>query len=44
MLTDTAHFRNPRYHTEADTPDTLDYDRMAALANVLERTIRKLAE
>lgn len=44
MITDTAHFRNPRYHTENDTPDTLDYDRMAALAIVLENTIHKLAE
>ena len=29
MLTDTAFFRNPRYHTGADTPDRLDYHRMA---------------
>ena len=29
MLTDTAFLRNPRYHTEADTPDHLDYRRMA---------------
>ena len=29
MLTDTAFFRNPRYHTGTDTPDRLDYRRMA---------------
>jgi hypothetical protein len=29
MITDTAFYRNPRYHTEHDTPDTLDYERMA---------------
>jgi hypothetical protein len=29
MLTDTAWYRNPRYHTAADTPDTLDHGRMA---------------
>jgi hypothetical protein len=29
MLTDTAWYRNPRYHTAADTPDTIDYQRMA---------------
>ena len=29
MLTDTAFMRNTRYHTAYDTPDTLDYDRMA---------------
>jgi hypothetical protein len=28
MLTDTAWYRNPRYHTAADTPDTLDYRSM----------------
>lgn len=29
MLTDTANFRNPNYHRETDTPDTLDYARLA---------------
>lgn len=29
MVTDTAPFRNPNYHTPKDTPDTLDYPRMA---------------
>jgi len=29
MVTDTAWYRNPRYHTARDTPDTLDYARMA---------------
>jgi uncharacterized membrane protein len=29
MITDTAFFRNPNYHRETDTPDTLDYVRMA---------------
>ncbi|WP_164021785.1 M28 family peptidase [Pyxidicoccus trucidator] len=29
MVTDTAFFRNPRYHTAGDTWDTLDYARMA---------------
>lgn len=29
MFTDTAFYRNPRYHTGADTPDRLDYPRMA---------------
>ncbi len=39
MITDGGPFRNTRYHTSKDTPDTLDYDRMArgieALATVL---------
>jgi Zn-dependent M28 family amino/carboxypeptidase len=32
MVTDTAWYRNPRYHTARDTPDTLDYARMARIA------------
>jgi peptidase M28-like protein len=32
MVTDTAWYRNPRYHTAADTPETLDYARMARIA------------
>lgn len=33
MVTDTAFLRNPRYHTSADTPDTLDYTRMAGVVD-----------
>ena len=29
MITDTAFFRNPNYHEITDTPDTLDYERLA---------------
>jgi Zn-dependent M28 family amino/carboxypeptidase len=29
MITDTAFYRNKNYHTVGDTPDTLDYRRMA---------------
>lgn len=29
MITDTAFFRNKNYHQPTDTPDTLDYGRMA---------------
>ena len=32
MITDTAFYRNPRYHGPDDTPDTLDYPSMARLA------------
>jgi Zn-dependent M28 family amino/carboxypeptidase len=32
MLTDTAMFRNPNYHTYRDTHETLDYDFMANAA------------
>jgi Zn-dependent M28 family amino/carboxypeptidase len=29
MITDTADYRNPNYHTANDTPATLDWRRMA---------------
>jgi Zn-dependent M28 family amino/carboxypeptidase len=29
MITDTSFFRNPNYHGASDTPETLDYARMA---------------
>lgn len=40
MVTDTAPFRYPHYHTQSDTPDKLDYDRMARVTEGLERVIR----
>lgn len=33
MITDTAFERNPYYHTAFDTPETLDYERMAEVVN-----------
>jgi Zn-dependent M28 family amino/carboxypeptidase len=33
MITDSAFYRNPNYHTEQDTPDTLDYQRMAQVVD-----------
>jgi Zn-dependent M28 family amino/carboxypeptidase len=29
MINDTANFRNPNYHMASDTPETLDYERLA---------------
>jgi hypothetical protein len=43
MLTDTAPFRYPQYHTEADTPDRLDYDRLARVVWGVAETIAELA-
>ena len=43
MVTDTAFFRNPRYHTAEDTPDTLDYERMAEVVRGLFRAVVDLA-
>lgn len=35
MWTDTSEFRNPHYHQIADTPQTLDYDFLQAVTQVL---------
>jgi len=43
MVTDTAFFRNILYHTVSDTPDSLDYDRMARVAAGLARVVVALA-
>ncbi len=37
MVTDTAFLRNPNYHMPTDTPDTLDYKRMALTVDGLYR-------
>jgi len=43
MITDTAPYRNPFYHTPEDTPDKLDYDRMARVVHGLTHVVRALA-
>ena len=43
MVTDTALFRYPHYHTAADTPDKVDYERLARVVSGLERVIREWA-
>jgi hypothetical protein len=43
MVTDTAPFRYPHYHTTKDTPDKLDYERMARVVAGVERVVRRLA-
>jgi Zn-dependent M28 family amino/carboxypeptidase len=43
MITDTALYRNPNYHTASDTPDTLDYDRFTRVVIGLEDVVRDLA-
>jgi Zn-dependent M28 family amino/carboxypeptidase len=42
MITDTAPYRYPHYHTARDTPDKVDYDRLARVVRALERTFRAL--
>jgi Zn-dependent M28 family amino/carboxypeptidase len=43
MVTDTAPFRYPWYHTADDTPDKLDYDRLAHVIDGLEAVIASIA-
>jgi len=43
MITDTAPFRYPYYHTGKDTPDKLDYESMAAIIPGLAAVIVALA-
>lgn len=40
MLTDTAFYRNPFYHTRWDLPETLNYPAMAAISRDLGRVVR----
>jgi hypothetical protein len=42
MVTDTALFRYPHYHKATDTPDKVDYDKLARITLGLEKTIRDL--
>ena len=42
MVTDTAPFRYPYYHTSDDTPEKVNYDRLARVVVGLERVIDDL--
>jgi Zn-dependent M28 family amino/carboxypeptidase len=44
MVTDTAFYRNPFYHTGGDTPETLDYPKLAAVTGGLARAVATLAQ
>ncbi len=44
MVTDTAPFRYPYYHTHEDTPDKINYDRFAYLVDMLEKVVARLAD
>ena len=43
MITDTAFYRNPHYHTARDTPETLDYARMAMVVQGVYAAVLALA-
>ena len=42
MVTDTAPFRYPYYHSANDTPDKLDYDRFTLVVSGVEKVIEDL--
>jgi Zn-dependent M28 family amino/carboxypeptidase len=44
MVTDTAPFRNPHYHTTHDTPETLDYVRLAMVVEGLHAVVLDLTQ
>lgn len=39
MITDTAPFRNPHYHARSDTPDTLDYIKLAQVTEGIKEML-----
>jgi Zn-dependent M28 family amino/carboxypeptidase len=41
MVTDTAFYRNPNYHSPSDLPDTLDYNRMAKVVEGLKAAVEE---
>jgi Zn-dependent M28 family amino/carboxypeptidase len=44
MVTDTALYRNPHYHTPSDRPETLDYASMARVVEGLEGVVEELVK
>ncbi len=43
MVTDTAFFRNPNYHTSRDSFDTLDFRFMAEVVNSLDLAFAEIS-
>jgi Zn-dependent M28 family amino/carboxypeptidase len=43
MVTDTAPFRYPHYHTKTDTPEQIDFDRLARVVSGLARVTLDVA-
>ncbi len=44
MISDTVPFRNKYYHTINDTPDKLEYDRMARVVSGIARVVIEIAD
>jgi hypothetical protein len=43
MVTDTSFLRNPNYHSRGDTPETLDYRRMAGVVDGVSNAVLALS-
>jgi len=43
-VTDTAPYRYPHYHTPQDTPDKVDYERLARVVGGLRGLLGDLAQ
>ena len=43
MITDTAPYRYPHYHSSEDTPDKVDYDKMVHVVHGLEKMLEDLS-
>jgi len=43
MISDTAPFRNPYYHTRQDTVEKLDFDKMTQVVDGIAAVVRRLA-
>lgn len=41
FITDTAYFRSPYYHQYEDTPEKLDYEKMAELTRALTAVLKE---
>ncbi|WP_340105570.1 M28 family peptidase [Rhodohalobacter sp. 8-1] len=44
MITDTAMYRNPNYHSPTDTAGTLNYRKMAQVVDGVKESVQKLAK
>jgi hypothetical protein len=44
MITDTAFYRNPNYHTRQDVPETLDYERMSHVVEGVYAAVQAISE
>jgi hypothetical protein len=44
MITDTAFFRYDHYHTRQDTPEKIDYKRLARVTSGLAEVVVELAD